>query len=279
MFRVLSDDESKKVTRWQAPELSSGTAVVANTRQQANPQQPDNDAGIRSLLGSLDLKPGYLQAQGSAPRLQSGRPIDVLANGAIVQGLNLNNSSADEVSQVSAELLQSSYDEGYSRGYAEGNAALYQHSVKELNSIISALTAANERTGDVDLEDELISLSLDIAKLVIRREINLAPEIMHGIVTAGLDQLAANSIAQRVYLHPLDANIVREQLTVDSVVRIIDEPSLSRGAVRIESGSSVVNAGIEDWLKIVSAQLGLISEVDENSVQGTLATEQGDTDA
>lgn len=279
LFRVLSDDESKKVTRWKAPELSPGSTVVANTRQHADPQKPNDDADIRALLGSMDLKPGHLQAQSSAPRLQAGWPVDVLANGAIVQGVNTNNSSStDEIPQVSAQLLQASYDEGYSRGYADGIAALHQQSVKELNSIVGALATAQERVGDVELEDELIALSLDIAKLVIRREINLAPEIMHSIVTAGLDQLAGNATGQRVYLHPLDANIVREQLTVDSVVHIIDESSLPRGAVRIESGSSIVNAGIEDWLNIVSAQLGLISEVDENTVEDLPLTNQDGTD-
>ncbi|MFK7861381.1 MAG: FliH/SctL family protein [Granulosicoccus sp.] len=275
MFRVLSDEESKKVTRWQAPELGSGTAVVANTRQRANPQQHDSNANVRSLLGSLDLKPGHSQTPSSAPRLQPISPVDVFANRTMMQA----GGAEGGIAPVSAELLQTSYDEGYSRGFAEGNSALHQHSIKELRTVIAALTEVSERAEDTDLENELVALSMDIARVVIRREISMAPEILHEIVIAGLEQIEGGSAAQRAYLHPLDANIVREHLSADSVLRVLDDPSLERGACRIESGSSVVNAGIENWLEIVSAQLGLVPDAADAPVVDSLSTSKGSSDS
>ncbi|MFK8079298.1 MAG: FliH/SctL family protein [Granulosicoccus sp.] len=262
MFRVLSEEESKKVIRWQAPELGSSTAVVANTRQEAKPQPHKSDAGVRTLLGSRDLKAGHHQSPASVPRLQSISSGDVFANGAMLKAGSADNSTI----QVSAELLQTSYDEGYSRGFAEGNAALHQQSISELGKIINALEAASRCPEDTDLEQELVSLSMDIARIVIRREITLAPEVMHDIVVAGLELLASDSTGQRVHLHPFDAAIVREQLSADSPLKVFDDPLLERGACHIESGSSAISAGIEDWLNNISTQLGVLTEASEQVV-------------
>jgi len=276
LFRVLSEEESRKVTRWKAPELGTGATVVANTRQEAKPQQQKSDASVKALLGSLDLKAGQRHSPASAPQLQTISPIDVFAHSAIARA----NGAEGGAMQVSAELLQTSYDEGYSRGFAEGNVALHEHAIKELRTVIAALSAASTRPEDSALEHELVALAMEIARVVIRREVSLAPDIMHEIVTAGLEQLESHSSSQRVYLHPLDARIVGEQVSEDSTITVLDDPALERGACRIESGSSVVNAGIEDWLNNVSVQLGLSSEVDvQDSFDPTSATLAEDDDS
>jgi len=261
LFRVLSEEESKKVTRWQAPELGSASTVVAKTLQQANPQKTGEATNIQAILGSLDLKPGIHRTQSTTPQLQSIASGDVFANNALLRGHGAGSPSSKETGiQVSAELLQTSYDEGYSRGFAEGNAALHQHSIKELRTVIEALSTASRRSDDSGLEQELVALSIDIARMVIQREISLAPDIMSDIVSAGIAHLEGVTALAQVHLHPLDANIVREHQADDVEVRVLDDPSLDRGACRIESGCSVVNAGIEDWLKIAAVQLGVATD-------------------
>lgn len=261
MFRVLSEEESRKVTRWRAPEIDSNTAVIAKTRQESSPEQPHKDSSVQALQGGLDLKPGHLRTASSASRSRSLNSADVpIFSSNLQRSAGDIPKSSDLTAPVSAELLQSSYDEGFSRGFAQGKAALQNASVKELETIVLALTKASERAKNSDLEQELVAMVVDIARLVIRREVSLEPEIMHAVVTAGLEQVAASSASQCVYLHPVDANIVREQLPADVVVRVLDDPSLARGGCRIESGSSEVSAGIEDWLSSVSLQLGLVPE-------------------
>ena len=261
MFRVLSEEESRRVTRWKAPDLGANADTVANTRQQAHPRQPEKEANIRSLLGSLELKPNRHSASSSAPRLQTVGVVDVLASHSGSNRQEFESSSATVASgtelDASRHMLQSHYDDGYARGYAEGNAALHQHSVSELRTIISGLCEAGEHYERADIEQQLMGLSMDIARLVIRREISIDSRTMQDIVVAGLDQLPGTSAAiRRVHLHPLDANVVRMHMQEeDANVSIVDDPSLDRGACRIESGASVVNAGIEDWLHTLSEQL------------------------
>jgi len=260
LFRVLSEEESRRVTRWKAPELGGDTIEVVSTRQEARPRQPDEQASIRALLGSLDLKPGQQSASPVAPRLQQGNIVDVLAksSGGTTPGTEEYSAEGvpSDTSLASASMLQSSYDEGYSRGFAEGNAALHQHSVNELRQIIDGLGKACEHDERTDIEHQVVSLSLDIARLVIRHEISTNNKAMHNIVLAGLKQLpGTNQSVRQVYLHPLDANTVRLHLQDDANILVRDDTTLDRGECRIESGASVLNAGVEDWLHTLSEQL------------------------
>ena len=270
LFRVLSDEESRKVTRWRAPEIAPGSAIVANTRQQAKPRQAPDDEDVRPLLGSKSLRPVKSQAPGAPPILQTINDHDVFADLALA---NMHHTPATKESEksesvvptpvASADMLQTSYDEGYARGFAEGNAALQQHSVKELKQIVSAIADASTHPDEADLEQAVVSLSLEIARLVIRREVRVDDRLMLDIVQAGLEQLPGGSRnLHYVKLHPLDANVVRRHVSDNSDVQIIDDPALERGACRIESGSSVIHAGINDWLNNVAVQLGLEAEQD-----------------
>ena len=284
MFRVLSDEESRKVTRWRAPEIAPGSAVVANTRQQARLGLAPDDKDVRPLLGSKSLKPAKPQASGAPPRLQTINDHDVFADLAVADMHHNPAAKESEESEeydsvvrapmASPDMLQTSYDEGYARGFAEGNAALQQHSIKELKQIISAIADASTYQDETDLEEAVVSLSLDIARLVIRREIKIDDRLMLDIVQAGLEQLPGGTRNQRyVKLHPLDANVVRRHVSDNPDVQIIDDPALERGACRIESGASVIHAGIDDWLNNMAVQLGL---EDEQSMQSDDASEYPD---
>ncbi len=69
MFRVLSEDESKNVVRWQAPDLK-GSVPVANTRQVATPVRLGESLQASDLL------------RGVASKRAGGKPDSDLANGS-----------------------------------------------------------------------------------------------------------------------------------------------------------------------------------------------------
>lgn len=260
LYRVLSDEESKSVTRWQAPELGKDAVSVASTRQQANPQIPDDKANVTALLGSRDQKIGQSKTFRSIADSVSA------VNG--FTGAEQHNSAAEGNSSassqvVSSELLQASYDEGYRKGYADGSSALQQQSVTELRNIILALGNASSKPDESQLENELVAMVVDIARLVLREELHVTPEHIHNIVLAGLDQIPGYSPNQCVMLHPLDANIVREKLSENTSVSILDDNSLNRGDCHIVSGASSIDAGVNDWLKVISRQLGFVSSLDD----------------
>lgn len=233
MFRVLSEEESRKVVRWKAPEfprVNSGAAAQGTT--------------VIPLLGSASLKRFAANGASASPRL------DLLAPGKVM-------SENTPIATASADMLQTSYDEGYEKGLVDGNSTKQQKHVQELGDIVQALKNATQTIEDTELEQEIIGLSMDIAKLVIRQELSIEPALIAQLVKAGLQQLHAHKAdTSCVYLHPDDAECVRQQVSFQSDFSLFDDPALERGSCRIESGASIVGVGIEDWLQGVAAKLG-----------------------
>ncbi len=242
MFRVLSEEESSKVVRWKPPEIPS---VASGAISQSTTVTP--------LLGSASLKRFASSGASASPRL------DLLAAGKV---MNENTP----IATASADMLQTSYDEGYEKGLADGSSTKQQKHVKELGDIFLALKNAVYTAEDTELEQEIIGLSMDIAKLVIRQELSIEPALIAQLVKAGLQQLHTHKAETScVYLHPDDAECIRRQVSLQSDFTLSDDPSLERGSCRIESGASIVGVGVEDWLQGVAAELGFTGYIAEDN--------------
>ncbi len=251
MFRVLSEEESRKVVRWKAPEFPRGTLGAAK-----------QGATVTPLLGSASLK----RLAVSGPSAASLK-LDLVAPGKVM-------SEDIPIATASADMLQASYDEGYERGLADASRATQQQHVQELGDIVQALKNASQTAEDTELEHEIIGLSMDIAKLVIRQELSIEPALIAQLVKAGLQQLHAHKAdTSCVFLHPDDAECVRQQVSLPTEFTLADDPALGRGSCRIESGSSIVRVGIDDWLQGVAAELGFTGYINK----GKCTVEASDT--
>lgn len=275
MFRVLSEEEARKAVRWRAPELNQNTAQIANTRQVVSSlAQPENQ-DIEKLLARASLKTTMPQTHTSAPELQASHPIDassvLSSKDTLEPEVSVSTTANIPLPNPSADMLQTSYDEGYAlgrdegqaRGYAEGNAALHQETVVRLNGVIAALSQSKIASDDSALEQEVLALSLEIARVLLRREIAVQPEALSTLVKQGLQQLpSANDAMRRVRLHPLDAKITRDLLADTAKLEIVDDPDLAQGDCIVECASSVVHAGLDNWLENMASQLGILPKVE-----------------
>lgn len=247
MFRVLTEDESKNVVRWQAPDLQ-GTVPVAKTRQVATPVRLSETMAASELLREVNA-----QRAGGQPEFKQAN------QGGEATGNPERQSASLPLANPSAGMLQNSYDEGRAHGYAEGNAALHQESVKQLQALIDSLGKPALQVPDRVLEQEVIGLAMDIAKMVVQREVEIDPAALASLVRAGMEQLphAAKSEVS-VHLHPMDANVLRELTIQPEGVEFKDDANLQRGDCRIVSSASTVHCGVENWLEVMGAELGLL---------------------
>ena len=271
MYRVLSDEESQKVTRWKAPDLDAKNSEIANTRQQYRPDQLLSEKDVLPLLGSALLKPSRARIKSASPNLQLLKTTDVLRNsgfdhsasGSATDGIN----KTEQIERIPVEVMQAKYDEGYAKGLADSKSALLDHSIKELRQLITAIGEASKHNAASGLEETLLSFSLDIAAVVIRRELTVDQSLMLELIKVGIEQLPVNDESQKyVNLHPEDANIIRKLASSEDRIAIVEDPTLNRGDCRIESGASVVDAGIKDWLHQVAVQLGLLPELRSDEI-------------
>lgn len=276
MFRVLSEDEARKAIRWQAPELGKGNRQVADTRQVVSSVAQPANQNLPKRQIRPQLTKSAPKTHTSAPELQASFPIAASSVNTAAEAPNPDAASTANISlsNPSADMLQSSYDEGYTRGleeghargYAEGNAALHQQAVVRLNGVIAALEQARPATSDSEIEQEVTALSLEIARVLLKREIKVDVEALGRLVHLGLEQLPGSQEQMRqVRLHPLDALAIRELLIDTDKLEVVDDSTLAQGDCVVECASSVVHAGVDNWMDTMASQLGLSPISDGNT--------------
>ena len=102
-----------------------------------------------------------------------------------------------------------------------------------------------------EAEQELVQLSLAIARRILYRELATDPESIHGIVHAALQKLQNREIV-RVRVYPGAAAAVRmafERLPNAAAVEIVADTGLATGAVLFETALGELDASIETQLQ------------------------------
>ena len=163
--------------------------------------------------------------------------------------------------------LQQQYEqrarEAHAAGLREGEAAGRQRAAAELQPVIDRLARSIEEIGGLrgrlraEAEADLIQLSLAIARRVIRRELAIDPEALHGLVLGALDKLQGQEIS-RVRVHPSHAALVAASLRLNSAsvkVEVISDPSRAVGAVIFETQHGNLDASVESQLQEIERGL------------------------
>lgn len=169
--------------------------------------------------------------------------------------------TAEQIEAIQREARDEAYKEGFEQGRKEGlqsGQAEIRASVERLEQVFRAL---GEPLADVDaqVEEELLELALAVARQVVRRELKTDPGQIVAVVREALGVLPSLAREIRVFLHPDDAVLVREALSVpegeERHWRIVEEPVLTRGGCRVESDNSYIDASLEKQLATVTATL------------------------
>lgn len=168
------------------------------------------------------------------------------------------------------ELQKQAYQEAYEKGLAEGREAGHSQALAEarqqtsqhteqLQGILQRFAEPLQALED-EVVDELISMVITVAKHIIRRELKSEPGQIIAVTREALAALPMNSRHIKLHLHPEDATLVKETLIVseeDSPWRVVEDPTLSRGGLKVMSENSQIDATVESRLgEIISRVLG-----------------------
>lgn len=163
--------------------------------------------------------------------------------------------TASEVERIHNDA----HKQGYDAGYEEGTARARMEALR-LHTLVEQLDGAFADF-DQKMAEELLRLSLEIARQVVRQTITARPAVILEVVREALTQLPHQHAA--LYLNPEDASLVRAHLG-DQLShlghRIFEEAALARGGLRIEAGSSHLDASVETRWRRVIENLGAAGE-------------------
>ncbi|MFQ5660102.1 MAG: flagellar assembly protein FliH [Gammaproteobacteria bacterium] len=161
-------------------------------------------------------------------------------------------------------LQKQAYDEGFMLGRKEGREKGYaagynegREKIRLLDQLVSQL-AEPLRDLDDEVEQNIVALTIQIARHLIRRELKTDPGEVVAVVREALSTLPVAARNPRIYLHPEDAELVRNALSLgdeDNSWRIEEDILMVRGDCRIETDSSHIDASIDARLSAICAQL------------------------
>ncbi len=154
---------------------------------------------------------------------------------------------------------QQGYDEGFAKGRQEGVAAGEANLNQQASNLAQVIGQLSQPLAELDdvVVDELVTLAMTIAKHMVRREIKTNPGEIVAVVREAVAVLPTTSRTIKVYLHPEDATLLKESLSISEQGRwdLIDDPSLTRGGCRLETEHAELDASIEARLAAVVAEL------------------------
>jgi flagellar assembly protein FliH len=183
----------------------------------------------------------------------------------LVSGTEEAGGGDERISLPTADQIETMHKEAREEGFAQGlregmDAAREQLEARfeQLDSMLDCLSRPLHRL-EARVEEELVLLTLAIAKQLIRRELKADPAHVVGVIRAAVAQLPVSGNRLTIELHPEDAVLVREVLNLDEEAesgwRIREVPTLSRGGCRIDNSESHIDATVETRINQIAASL------------------------
>jgi flagellar assembly protein FliH len=167
-----------------------------------------------------------------------------------------------QVAQIQRESEQR-IREARAAGTREGETAGRARAAAELQPVIDRLGRSIDEVAGLrarlrsEAEADLVKLALAIARRVLRRELAIDPEALHGLVLAALEKLQGQEIC-RVKVHPSHAALVSgclRQIVTGAKVEIVPDPSREPGAIVFETERGNLDASVESQLQEIERGL------------------------
>ena len=150
--------------------------------------------------------------------------------------------------------------EGRARGAVEGR----QQAAADLEQPIEAVKEAARLLAEARAQlpgkaiPELVRLCLTVATKVAGAEIRTRPETIESLLSDLLEEASDKTIAS-LRLHPDDLQALHDSAIVETLneadVRILSDPSLSRGGAILETDHGILDARVETRIELLCEQL------------------------
>ncbi|MCD0505456.1 flagellar assembly protein FliH [Bordetella petrii] len=165
--------------------------------------------------------------------------------------------------------LREGREQGHQEGYAAGRDAGYQEGLaqgrEQAREEALRLHALADACGssvaalEAQMGQALLTLALDIAGQVLRTTLAEQPAAMLAGVREVLHINPASSGAMRLWVHPADLELVRQQLAEelrDGHWRVLADESIVRGGCRAETPYGDIDATLQTRWRRIAASLG-----------------------
>jgi flagellar assembly protein FliH len=152
-------------------------------------------------------------------------------------------------------------EEAYREGLAAGRQEATQQMDAERAALQRLTEAFQEMVQDLEqtLANDVLSMSLELTKLIVREAIRVRPELVLTVVREAVSSLTGLDEQTAVHVHPADAALLREVARSDPALaslpwKIVEDSRIERGGCKLETAASEVDATLETrWRRVIAA--------------------------
>lgn len=165
---------------------------------------------------------------------------------------------ADEEALKTAH--QQGWDEGLGEGLARARGEVEAASLQQREAVAAALRDFSHAREEYfhNVEAEVVALALAVVRKVLRREAQVDPMLLSGLVRVALEKMAAGHTV-RMRVHPSQIGPWREYLLEQRDLRITPELSgdatLEQNCCQVETELGVTDISLETQLKEIEQGL------------------------
>lgn len=169
------------------------------------------------------------------------------------------SAAAAGISGALEGVRKEAYTKGMQEGFTVGLAKAKEYAAKDHAQFVSIASAFENalEMADQKVEEDILSLALDIAKLMLKTKIEANPEVILPVVRDAIHYLPHVKKPARIIVHQEDARILRDQLgeeLSEQVWQIQEDPNIERGGCLVETGENQIDAtNATRWKRISEA--------------------------
>lgn len=154
-----------------------------------------------------------------------------------------------------AAQIERIHEKAREEGYQEGKS-LALTETQRLHSLVENLERELQQF-DQQVAQDLLTLSLDVAKRMLGQALKIRPELVLTVVQEAIGCMPHFNQHAHLVLHPEDAVLVRshlgEQLS-HSGWKILEDGRIERGGCRVETAGSQIDATVPSrWQRVLAA--------------------------
>ncbi len=186
-------------------------------------------------------------------------------------GEAIEKSYREGLEQGEREGFAKGYGEGLEKGLREGRGRAHEETRIALEertaTLVPALESLIEEFGREQRElrdsarQDLLELALEIARRIVRREVEIPPAVVVDTMHAAIDRIDARR-GLVVEIHPDDRGAAEEflsrvfgHLEAAESVTIVEHPERSRGGCRVRTECGSIDETIETQFELIEERL------------------------
>ncbi len=170
--------------------------------------------------------------------------------------------TAESVQDRLARLEREAYEKGFEQGQKDGlslGEKRVQETLGQMEKLLHAMTGLKKQVYD-EAEAELLRLSLEIARQIIRREVTTDPSVVTRAIRAAFEYLGDQNQV-KVSVNPEDMKEVQRMLPDLAQLQrlerfeLVEDRTVARGGCTLETGFGRINGTIEEQLAMLGEAL------------------------